>query len=115
MNTKTIAITVYRVLPYPVIHVQKNDVLSVSLCMHIYTKFTKTKISNFYQRLYYIHVRVFQTSNAIDVIAAQLIHKAIMASRYTDRNEYRSALLCSWNNTYIFIVFLHLYTVQVCC
>ena len=91
MNTKTIAITIYRVLPYPVIHVQKNDVLS----LHAYTKFTNTKISNCYQRLYYIHVHVFQTSNAIDVIAAELIHKAIMASRYTDRNEYRCALLCS--------------------
>ena len=69
--------------------------------MHIQIiKFTKTKNSNYYQRLYYIHVRVFQTSNAIDVIAAQLIHKAIMASQYTDRYEYRCALLCSWNNAY---------------
>ena len=43
---------------------------------------------------------MFQTSDATGVIAAQLIHKAIMASRYTDSNEYRCALLCSWNNTY---------------
>ena len=54
------------------------------------------------------YIRVFQTSNAIDVIAAQLIHKAIMASWYTDRNE--CALLCSWNNTYS----LYSYTCTLC-
>ena len=60
--------------------------------------------------MYVCFIHVFQTSNAIDVIAAQLIHKAIMGSRYTDRNEYKCALLCSWNNTYS----LYSYTCPLC-